>query len=95
MITLSSHNNVSGDHNVQILLAVSNILGDMEPWELGKKCNGNFILTFDITKVRYDGLYNLFVWTFFDMDNKVSRGVLLVSQDEKIGYHRVSFEQVS
>ena len=25
-----------------------------QPWKLGKKCVGNFILTFAVTKVRYD-----------------------------------------
>ena len=35
----------------------------MQPWELGTKCDGNFILTFTVAKIRCDGIMaaNIFI----------------------------------
>ena len=37
-------------------LGHDNTFFEIQPWELGKKCDGNFILSFAVAKVRYDGI---------------------------------------
>ena len=34
----------------------------LQPWELGKKYNGNFIFTFAVVKVRYKGITMAKIW---------------------------------